>query len=165
MSSGKNAERHQQEGSSRIICEGQIKMPYSWPAGRAGSRFLRALRDDTLILGLRCPSCRKVWVPPSRCLACDRTGTEWVEVGPLGTLETWTVVRTAVPSIQILPVPYAMGVIRLDGADTGLVHFLGVEEFSRLFSGLRVEPVFNTERRGHILDIRYFRPARSPAGG
>ena len=146
------------EGHSLIICEGQIKIPYAWPAGQAGSRFLVALRDRMQILGLRCPSCRKVLVPPTRCLACDQMGTEWVEVGPEGVLETWTVVRTAIPSIQVLPVPYAVGVIRLYGADSGLVHFVSGVDFGELHTGIRLEPVFSTQRRGHILDIRYFQP-------
>ncbi|MGH7274725.1 MAG: Zn-ribbon domain-containing OB-fold protein [Nitrospiria bacterium] len=98
-----------------------------------------------------------------RCLTCHQIGTEWVQVGPQGTLETWTIVRTSVPSIQVIPVPYAVGVIRLDGADSGLVHFLGGVEFSKLFSGLRIEPVFNPQRRGHILDIRYFQPVLTQA--
>ena len=152
----------EQERPTGITCAGRIKIPYAWPAGQAGSRFLVALRDRMQLLGVRCPSCRKVWVPPIRCLACYQIGTEWVQVGPQGTLETWTVVRTPVPSIQLLPVPYAVGVIRLDGADTGLVHFLGGVQFNKLFSGIRVEPVFNPQRRGHILDIRYFQPVSTP---
>lgn len=148
----------ERDGSSGVLCAGQIKIPYTWPAGQAGSRFLVALRDRMQLLGVRCPACQKVWVPPIRCLTCHQIGTEWVQVGPQGTLETWTIVRTSVLPIQVLPVPYATGVIRLDGADTGLVHFLGGLEFSKLFSGLRVEPIFNTQRRGHILDICYFQP-------
>lgn len=141
-----------------VICDGQIKIPYTWPAGKAGSHFLASLRDRMQLLGLRCPVCRKVWIPPSRCLTCGRMGTEWVEVGPEGTLESWTVVRTPVPAIQVLPVPYAVGVIRLDGADTNLVHLLGDFDHVKLRLGMRVKPVFNPERRGHILDIRYFQP-------
>ncbi len=141
-----------------LICEGQIKIPYSWPAGKLGSHFLATLRDRMQLLGLRCPSCEKVLVPPTRCLSCDRVGTEWVQVGPQGVLEVWTVVRTPISSIQVLPVPYAVGVICLDGADTGLVHLLGDVDFNKLRNGVRVEPVYNPNRRGHLLDIRYFRP-------
>jgi uncharacterized OB-fold protein len=141
-----------------MICEGKIKIPYSWPAGELGSHFLTALRDRMQVLGLRCPSCEKVLVPPMRCLNCDRVGTEWVQVGPQGVLEVWTVVRTPVSSIDIPPAPYAVGVIRLDGADTGLVHLVGDVDFGKLRSGILVEPVFSQKRRGHILDIRYFRP-------
>ena len=146
--------------NSSVICEGKIKIPYSWPAGKLGSHFLATLRDRMQILGLRCPSCEKVLVPPTPCLSCNRVGTEWVQVGPQGVLETWTVVRMPVSSIQVLPVPYAVGVIRLDGADTGLVHLVGDVNFDELRSGIRVEPVFSQDRRGHILDVRYFRPIR-----
>lgn len=146
---------------SSIVCEGQIKIPYAWPAGKLGSRFLVALRDRMQLLGLRCPSCKKVLVPPTRCLNCDQIGSEWIQVGPQGILETWTVVRIPVSAVQILPVPYVMGLIRLDGADTGLVHLVGEVDFDTLRTGIRVEPVFSSERRGHILDIRYFQPIKN----
>lgn len=140
------------------IVSGRIKIPYAWPAGRAGSRFLIALRDEKQILGLRCPACAKVRVPPGRCLPCDRLGTEWVAVGPEGTLESWTVIRTAAPPIRPRRVPYAVGIIRLDGADSGLVHLLGEVDPDEIRAGVRLRPVFEESRRGHILDIRYFRP-------
>jgi uncharacterized OB-fold protein len=141
-----------------MICEGQIKIPYGWPAGSIGSHFLRALCDQKQILGLRCSSCRKVLVPPTRCLDCDQVGTEWVQVGPQGILESWTMVRTPVRVIQVLRVPYGVGVIRLDGADSSLVHLVSGADVGKLRTGIRLEPVFNEERRGHILDIRYFQP-------
>ncbi len=141
------------------VLEGRIKIPYAWPAGRMGSRFLRGLRDEKKLWAIRCPACNRVTVPPGRCLTCDQIGTEWVEVGPAGVLECWTVVRDSEPGIQVLPTPYAIGLIRLEGADTPLVHLIGEVKPERIRAGMRVEPVFDRKRRAHILDIRYFRPA------
>jgi len=50
-----------------------------------------------------------------------------------------------------------------DGADTGLAHLVAEYREGELRSGLRVEAVFREERKGDILDICYFRPARSAA--
>ena len=52
------------------------------------------------------------------------------------------------------------GVIKLEGADTGLTHLLGEVDPADLRPGLLLEAVFKEpeQRRGHILDILYFRP-------
>ena len=57
--------------------------------------------------------------------------------------------------------PFAYGIVQLDGADTGIVHILGEVDFAQLRQGMRVEAVFGEERRGNILDIKYFRPLQS----
>ncbi|MCJ7522902.1 MAG: OB-fold domain-containing protein [Dehalococcoidia bacterium] len=55
--------------------------------------------------------------------------------------------------------PYAYGVIQMDGADTGLVYFLGEVDFDKIEIGMHLEPVFKEEREGSILDIDYFKPS------
>ncbi len=145
-----------------IVCPGRIKIPYRWSAGRAGTHFLQALRDRAQIVGLRCPKCRRVSVPPQpHCPACAVPGTEWVDAGPQGTLTTWTVVRESVPGVDPMPVPYAFGAVRLDGADTDLVHWILDAPPSDLRAGMRFEAVFAESRRGDIRDLRGFRPASS----
>jgi uncharacterized OB-fold protein len=61
------------------------------------------------------------------------------------------------PEGQPLPEPVAVGLIRLDGADTVLLHFL--LEADRLSIGQRVEPdlLARSKRTGSILDIHGFR--------
>jgi len=140
--------------------EGQIFIPYTYSAGAVGSRFLLGLRDDRNIRGTRCPGCERVYVPArSLCIECGRKMDEWVEVSSQGTLETWTAVnyKSAVHPPSRTPLIY--GIIRLDGADTGLVHLLGEADSEKLQTGMRVEAVFEDERTGSILDIRYFKPA------
>jgi uncharacterized OB-fold protein len=55
--------------------------------------------------------------------------------------------------------------VKLDGADSALMHLLGevdledVEEATkRIQVGMRLEAVWREERVGGIQDIRYFRP-------
>jgi len=83
--------------------------------------------------------------------------TETVEIGPLGTVETFTVVTYNEP-VQPRKAPFVYAVIKLDGADTGMAHFLDEVDLDQVRIGMRVRPVFATERKGNILDIRYFKP-------
>jgi hypothetical protein len=62
---------------------------------------------------------------------------------------------------QPMDPPYLLGIIRLDGADTGLCHFLGETSFEELRVGMKVEAVFKENREGNILDIAYFRPIKA----
>ncbi len=127
-------------------------------AGRMGSRFYIALRDKQKILGARCARCNKVfWPPRSTCGVCFSELTETVEIGPLGTVETFTIVTYSEP-VQPRKSPFIYAVIRLDGADTGMAHFLDEVDFEKVHIGMRVRPVFAEERKGNILDIRHFKP-------
>lgn len=55
------------------------------------------------------------------------------------------------------PVPYTYAYIQLDGAGSRFPHFLKETDPSKLRVGMRVQSVFEEERRGHLLDIRHFR--------
>ena len=61
---------------------------------------------------------------------------------------------------QPRPVPFGMGLIQLDGADTTLNHYLDETDLGRLELGLRVEAVLREPRQGDMGDIRLFRVLR-----
>jgi hypothetical protein len=86
---------------------------------------------------------------------------DWVELSDTGTLLTYTVTRYAVPDIQPQQPPFALGIIKLDGASTGLVHLLGEIDLNHISVGLRVKAVFREVREGNYLDIKYFKPLRA----
>lgn len=143
-----------------LVYETRIKVPYTWSVGEIGSRFLIELRDHKKIFGTRCPNCNRVYLPPRKsCGRCFSENLEWVELNSQGTLLTYTIVRYESAAAHIKP-PFAYGIILLDGASTGLVHFLGEVDFEEIKTGMRVEAVFEDERIGDILDIRHFRPVR-----
>ena len=148
-----------------IRIPGRWDIPYSYAAGEAATRFFTELRDSKRILATKCPACGRTLLPPrSFCerdfVRCD----EWVEVGPQGVVETFTVTVEAFTGLR--EPPYVVALIKLDGSTTSLAHFLGevdatdpVQLFDQVKRGLRVEAVFRSERVGNILDIEYF-----PAG-
>ena len=146
-----------------IIFAGQLMLPYRFEAGRTGSKFLREIRDNKKILGLKCTKCNKVYVPPrSTCKECFSQLDNWVEVGNEGKLLTYTVLRVtrdAERDVLKKQLPVAYGIIKLDGADTGFVHMLGEVDLDNIKIGMRVKAVFREdERKGNILDINYFKP-------
>jgi hypothetical protein len=144
---------------TNMVYEGRIKVPYLWNVGDTGSRFLAALRDSQEIWGTRCPKCKKVFVYPVKsCGECFVPIEEWVKVGNSGTLESFTVVRYS-HSMQPAEPPLAYGLIKLDGADGGLLHLIGDADLGKLKVGMRMKAVFAPERKGAITDIQYFTPA------
>lgn len=138
-----------------LTLKGQISVPYTWWAGETAGRFLVSLREEKKILGTRCGSCGKVYVPARKsCSRCFVEMEEWVEVGGEGVIEAFTVVRYAHPVQPVSP-PFAYVLVRLDGSDVGFLHLVkkGLEQ---LGIGKRVRAVFKAERTGHILDIDSF---------
>jgi uncharacterized OB-fold protein len=141
-----------------ILWEDRIPVRHRYTPGPAGEAFFTALRDRGEFLASRCEDCAISYCPPrlfcERCFAgpleADRT------VGPGGTLQAMTVGSTGVEG-EPLPEPVTLGLVRLDGADTVMVHFL--LEADRLSAGARVEAVLQpaSKRQGSILDVRGFR--------
>lgn len=132
-----------------------LEYPYSRTLGPVLGPFFTALRDGR-ILGIRCRG--RVLCPP---LEFDpETGEslepDFVEVGPGGCVEAWTWI--AEPSRKHpFREPFAFALVRLDGADTALVHAVRAQGPARLARGLRVRAQFAGERVGAITDL-YFVP-------
>ncbi|WP_147945282.1 Zn-ribbon domain-containing OB-fold protein [Microbispora sp. CSR-4] len=130
---------------------------YTRTTGPVIGRFLTELRDRRLV-GVRTAGGR-VLVPP---LEYDPdTGEpvtgEYVEVGPAGTVQAWAWVGSPRPG-HPLDRPFAWALIRLDGADTALVHAVDAGSRKALRPGLRVRPRWRAATSGHITDIECFLP-------
>ncbi len=140
---------------------GEGAQPYNYGVGLYGSKFLTHLRDHGELLGIKCPKCAKVYVPPRQiCGPCFTEMNEFVPIATEGKIVSFTILR-----FQFLdpetgekkPVPYGYGFFQLDGADTNFQHFLEVpEDESRLWIGARVKAVFAEKRIGSLKDIKHF---------
>ena len=147
-----------EERDGLLVHQGVIRVPYTWAAGEVASRFYIGLRDKK-IYGIRCPACDVVFVPPKKvCHLCFDNLTEWVEVSDEGTLETFTIVHYNEPELHPMKAPFAYGIIKLDGADTGMVHLIGEADLNRIRKGMRLKAVFREKLEGNYLDIKYFKP-------
>jgi uncharacterized OB-fold protein len=136
------------------------EQPYRYSAGRYRSRFLTEIRDNKRFVGVRCPKCEKVYAPPKMlCGPCFCSMDEAVEVGPQGVIKTFTILRFAFVDPDTgtaKPVPYAYGIIQLDGADNVLSHYVNYDDEAKVRIGARVEAVFEEKRKGTMKDIRHF---------
>ena len=129
-----------------MIREGSIRIPFAYAAGSAASRFLVTLRDEGSILGSPCPACGRVLCPArSFCPRCGQATGEPVVVGPAGSLVSFT--ETASGEV--------FGLVRLDGADTAMLHRL-VGNATPWAIGARVRARLCAEREGRITDIEGF---------
>ncbi|MBY4212476.1 OB-fold domain-containing protein [Rhodococcus fascians] len=138
-------------------------LDYDIHLGETWGRFMNGLKDKKIYANTG--GSNKVYVPPmAYCEESFRPNDSWVELSGEGELEVFTV---AWQGFRGGPkTPYAIGGIRLDGADTLLMHYVVGLDFSdpaairaQLPKGSRVRAVWAEERTGSILDIAHFEPA------
>lgn len=143
---------------------GTIPVSHRYTAGLAGERFFRALKDRGVFLATRCEECAVTYCPASAfCPRCLSPISDYFEVGPRGWLESFTVVYRDLDE-EPLEVPVVVGLIRLEGADTVMVHRIDGNSRAVLEIGVPVEPEFQPkrDRTGSLNDIKHFRPATGP---
>jgi uncharacterized OB-fold protein len=83
-------------------------------------------------------------------------------VGPEGTVLSWSWMPEPLAD-QPLTVPFAWALIRLDGADTALLHAVDAGSAAAMRTGLRVRPRWAAARTGSIRDIACFEPSDGAA--
>jgi uncharacterized protein len=136
-----------------------LQYPYRRATGPILARFFTELRDHQRFLGVKTSSgevlCPPVDVDPGTLE--DLSLDDLVEVGPAGRVTTWTWLREPRPG-NPLQRPFAWALIRLDGADSALLHAVDAGSESAMRTGMRVVPRFRDERNGDIRDIACFVP-------
>lgn len=144
-----------------LYVPGKWDINFSYAAGKTVSYFLTQIRDHRKIMGIKCPKCQRVMVPPrSFCERCFIPVEDWVELGNEGTIEAFTIVHDAFEGSP--PPPYAIAYVKLDGADTALANFVDGLDLSdvkkatrELKIGCRVRVEFARKRQGRITDFKY----------
>lgn len=137
-----------------------VGFDYTRSLGATLGRFLTGLRNGH-ILGVR-GSDGRILVPPAEYDPVTAAAlTEFVEVAAEGTVQTWSWAPES-PGHTVdrepLPRPFAWALIRLDGADTALLHAVDAGHPERMHSGLRVRVRWAPDRVGRIQDIACFEP-------
>ncbi|AFM28011.1 Zn-ribbon domain-containing OB-fold protein [Desulfomonile tiedjei] len=138
-------------------------MPYEWSIGKYGSVFFHEIKEHQRFVGIRCPQCGKVYVPPRRlCAPCWNEMEEFVALPNMGTIMAFSVVNYPFPDpatgVQ-RPIPYTYGCIRIDGSDNIFYHVINETNVEKIAVGMKVEAVFRDkeEMQGNIQDIKHFR--------
>jgi len=143
----------------------EIGFDYTRSLGPTLSRFMAALADRR-ILGSRGADGR-VHAPPFEFdpVTFDPPD-DLVPVGPEGTVTTWSWAPQPLEG-QPLAQPFAWALIRLDGADTAMLHAVDAGSPAAMRTGMRVRPRWAEQRAGDIRDILCFEPltgTREPGG-
>ncbi|WP_197512441.1 Zn-ribbon domain-containing OB-fold protein [Mycobacterium sp. 852002-10029_SCH5224772] len=133
-----------------------LSFDYTRSVGPTLSKFFTALRDRH-VLGVR-GSDGRVHVPPAEYdpVTYEPLG-EMVPVSSVGTVVSWTWQPEPMEG-QPLDRPFAWALIKLDGADTPLIHAVdvGAAGPSAIKTGTRVHVHWVDEPVGAITDIAYF---------
>ena len=137
---------------------GEMPVAFHYTPGVGNAAFFEALRARGAFLGSRCDACGVTYLPARIfCERCFAALGPRVECGPGGVLESFTVAHVDVD--EPLAEAVVAGLVRLDGADTVLLHrLLGDADWA---IGMRVDAVLRPadDRAGSILDVEGFRPA------
>lgn len=142
----------------------EIHLPYELAYGATWTRFFEGLKEMK-IFGTRCNKCERVLVPArSFCPHCFVDTDEWVEVKQEGTLVAWCYTNYRYFGMPTEP-PFIGALIRLDGTDVNFLHLVGgfdIGDFDNAVkvvkNGMKLKAVWSEDRKGHIMDIRYFKP-------
>ncbi len=142
----------------------EIRLPYELSYGPVWTRFFEGLAEKK-IYGTRCTKCGRVLVPArSFCPRCFVDTDEWIEVAQTGVLTAWCYVNYRYFGMPTEP-PFISALLRLDGTDVDFLHIIGgfdLSDFEKarkiVKNGMKLQAVWADELRGHIMDIRYFKP-------
>lgn len=143
---------------ARVIA-GDLPVRFRYTPGVGATAFFEALRDRGVLLGSRCGSCDFTYLPAR--LFCERCFAELgadTECGPGGTLESFTVAHQGIDA-EPLPEPITWATVKLDGADTVMVHRLLDTTAPEI--GTRVRAVVREQRTASIADLEGFAPERA----
>lgn len=134
----------------------KLEFPYRRSVGSVIGAFLSGLRDGKIV-GIRTGEGRVICPP----LEYDPESGEGlgpdaiVELADTGTVTDWSWVTETSPKYPLADKPFAWALIKIDGADTTLLHAVDGE----VERGTKVRARWRDERKGHITDIECFEVA------
>ena len=136
-----------------------MEYTYTRSVGPVIDRFFSGLADRK-IQGIK-GSDGKVIVPPTEYDPyTGETLSEFVDVADAGTVTTWAWVTDPRPG-QPLDKPFAWALVKLDGADTAMLHAVDAGDESKMSTGMRVKVHWCPEPVADLAAIEYFEPEAS----
>jgi uncharacterized OB-fold protein len=133
-----------------------VEYPFTRTVGPVQSAFFTGLREG-IVVGVRASDGGVMCPPMEYDPHTSEPLTELVEVGPAGEVTSWAWVSRPRAG-QPFDRPFAYALVKLDGADTGMLHAVDVDSPEAMSTGMRVRIRWAEEREGHIADIACFEP-------
>lgn len=127
---------------------------YTRSTGPVVGRFLTELRDRNIV-GIKASDGRVIVPPMEYDPDTAEELSEFVDVGQEGEIVSFAWVkepREAHPSDK----PFAWAMIKLDGADVPMIHWVAADSEGAVSTGARVKVAWAEETRGYITDIARF---------
>jgi uncharacterized OB-fold protein len=141
----------------------EIEFDYTRSLGPVLSQFMTGLKDRRILAARGADG--RVHAPPFEYdpVSAAPPG-ELTEVGPEGTVVSWSWMPEPLAG-QPLAGAFGWALIRLDGADTAMLHAVSAESAAVMRTGLRVRARWAANRVGSIRDIACFEPCDTPVVG
>jgi len=144
-----------------------VEFPYTRSLGPVLSTFMTGLASGQIVGGVLSDG-RVACPPPEFDPTTLEPVTEFRDLGSSGEVVTWSWVSEPVPG-QPLDRPFAWALVKLDGADTPLLHAVAADSPDAMSTGMRVRVQWAAERTGAITDIAHFvslvEPVETTGGG
>jgi hypothetical protein len=137
-----------------------LDFTYNYRVGQYVERYIKGFGDGK-IYGVKCPGDDTVIVPPRKyCGKCNKIMDEWVEVGPEGTVENFTIGHVKLDKGTVEKTDeYVVALIKLDGATSLLPARVEGVSPSAVERGMRVKAVFKDPATDSLEDLSHFEPA------
>ncbi len=138
-----------------------ITFTYKNRVGHALEQYINGLKERK-ILGVKCPTCKKVYVPPRTvCGKCHKHIDQMVEVDQEGILKNFTIAHVSIVNGEITDAqqPYIIGLIKLKGASSLISGIIKISSLNDVKTGMKVKAVWKNTPQGDYNDLAYFEPA------
>ena len=142
--------------SDVLVADHAIEYTYTRSTGPVIGAFLTGLRDRKFV-GIRASDGRVLVPPVEYDPVTSDDLSELVDVAETGVVTTWAWNDHPLAG-QPFDRPFAWALVKLDGADTGMVAALDVPR-EQVATGLRVKARWAEERVGSIRDLLCFEVA------
>jgi hypothetical protein len=136
----------------------KLELPYKRTLGPVIGAFFTGLRDGRIV-GSRTSRGRVLCPPLEYDPETGDSVSEIVELSDAGSVQSFAWVSEPLRK-HPLRHPFAFALIKLDGADTALLHAVDAGSPEAMSVGMRVRARFSKERKGHIRDLECFVPVR-----
>ena len=133
----------------------ELAYNYKRSSGPVMSKFFEALGQQK-ILGTK-STAGKVFSPAAEFdPETNEPLKEMVEVGPGGVVESFSWIENP-QHHHLIKEPFAFALIKLDGADTSMLHMVTDCKESDLSIGTRVQATWSETHEQRITDIKFFK--------
>ena len=134
-----------------------LEFTYTRTYGEVLSKFFTELKDQK-VLGIKGSQGQVICPPLEYDPQTSESLSEFVELTDTGVVTTWSWVNEPMDK-HPLDKAFAWALVKIDGADTAMLHAVDAGDKANMKSGMKVKIRWADERVGNIRDIACFEPA------